>query len=136
MFCQIQWHYGCRYRLWYRHHNGWTITFTWAWRDIPDHCWNSEIGKYFTNLFYFRCSFFHNCPWLSLIHRIKTYRYVQEEFEYTNGVNQNPYIEEEQTTQWPKEKVQKNKQQHTHKAKNRITRIPLKTGVNSGAPEG
>jgi len=23
--------------------------------------------------------------------------------------NQNPYIEEEQTTQWPKEKVQKNK---------------------------
>jgi hypothetical protein len=32
--------------------------------------------------------------------------------------NQNPYIEEEQTTQWPKEKVQKDKQQstkHTHK---------------------
>jgi hypothetical protein len=24
-------------------------------------------------------------------------------------VNQNPYIEEEQTTQWPKEKVQKDK---------------------------
>jgi hypothetical protein len=24
--------------------------------------------------------------------------------------NQNPYIEEEQTTQWPKEKVQKDKQ--------------------------
>ena len=24
--------------------------------------------------------------------------------------NQNPYIEEEQTTQWPKEKGQKNKQ--------------------------
>ena len=32
--------------------------------------------------------------------------------------NQNPYIEEEQTTQWPKEKVQKDKQQstkYTHK---------------------
>jgi hypothetical protein len=31
--------------------------------------------------------------------------------------NQNPYIEEEQTTQWPKEKVQKDKQRstkHTH----------------------
>ena len=27
------------------------------------------------------------------------------------GGNQNPYIEEEQTTQWPKEKVQKDKQQ-------------------------
>ena len=25
----------------------------------------------------------------------------------------NPYIEEEQTTQWPKEKVQKDKQQST-----------------------
>ena len=39
--------------------------------------------------------------------------------------NQNPYIEEEQTTQWPKEKVQKDKQRstkHTHK-----TRFPLKT---------
>jgi len=27
--------------------------------------------------------------------------------------NQNPYIEEEQTTQWPKEKVQKDKQRPT-----------------------
>jgi hypothetical protein len=26
------------------------------------------------------------------------------------GGNQNPFIEEEQTTQWPKEKVQKDKQ--------------------------
>ena len=29
-----------------------------------------------------------------------------------NGI-QNPYIEEEQTTQWPKEKVQKDKQRST-----------------------
>jgi hypothetical protein len=28
-------------------------------------------------------------------------------------VNQNPYIEEEQTTQWPKEKVQKDKKRST-----------------------
>jgi LysM repeat protein len=36
------------------------------------------------------------------------------------GGNQNSYIEEEQTTQWPKEKVQKDKQRstkHTYKAK-------------------
>ena len=39
--------------------------------------------------------------------------------------NQNPYIEE-QTTQWPKD---------THKTKDRVTRTPLKTGVNSDAPE-
>ena len=53
--------------------------------------------------------------------------------------NQNPYIEEEQTTQWPKEQVQKDKQRstkHTHKTKTRLTRTPQKTGVNSGAPEG
>ena len=55
------------------------------------------------------------------------------------GGNQNPYIKEEQTTQWPKEKAQKDKQQstkHTYKTKDRATRTPLKPGVNSGAPEG
>jgi hypothetical protein len=44
--------------------------------------------------------------------------------------NQNPYIEEEQPTQWPKEKVQKDKQRstkHTYKTKDRVTRTPLKT---------
>jgi hypothetical protein len=49
---------------------------------------------------------------------------------YQRG-NQNPYIEEEQTTQWPKEKVQKDKQRsikHTYKTKDRVTRTPLKTG--------
>ena len=48
--------------------------------------------------------------------------------KYQRG-NQNPYIEE-QTTQWPKEKVQKDKQRstkHTHKTKDRVTRTPLKT---------
>ena len=52
--------------------------------------------------------------------------------------NQNPYIEE-QTTQWSKEKVQKDKQRstkHTHKTKDRVTRTPLKTWVYSGAQEG
>ena len=45
--------------------------------------------------------------------------------------NQNPYIEEEQTTQWPNEKEQKDKQRstkHTHKTKDRVTGTPLKTG--------
>ena len=47
------------------------------------------------------------------------------------GGNQNPHIEEEQTTQWPKEKVRKDKQRstkHTHKTKDGVTRTPLKTG--------
>ena len=53
--------------------------------------------------------------------------------------NHNPYIQEEQVTQWPKEKGEKDKQRstkYTHKTKDRVTRIPLKTGVNSGATEG
>ena len=48
-----------------------------------------------------------------------------------NCPNQNPYIEEEQTTQWPKEKVQKDKQRstkHTYKTEDRVTRTALKTG--------
>ena len=42
-----------------------------------------------------------------------------------------PYIKEEQTTQWPKEKVQKDKQRstkQTYKIKDRVTRTALKTG--------
>jgi hypothetical protein len=42
----------------------------------------------------------------------------------------NPYIEEEQKTQWPKEKVPKDKQRstkHSCKTKNRVTRTPLIT---------
>jgi len=49
-------------------------------------------------------------------------------WRYQRG-NQNPYIEEEQTTQWPK-KVQKDKQRstkHIYKTKDRVTRTPLKT---------
>ena len=45
------------------------------------------------------------------------------------GGNQNPYIEEEQITQRPKEKVQKDKSRstkHTHKTKDRVTRHPTK----------
>ena len=45
--------------------------------------------------------------------------------------NQNPYIEEEQTTQWPKENKQEDKQRstkHSYKTKDRVTRAPLKTG--------
>ena len=63
---------------------------------------------------------------MSLIYMFMTRRV----WRYQRG-NQNPYIEEEQTTQWPKEKLQKDKQRstkHTYKAKDRVTRTPLKTG--------
>jgi hypothetical protein len=50
--------------------------------------------------------------------------------------NQNPYIEE-QTTQWQKEKIQKNIQRNTkrtHKSKNRVIRTQLKTNDQGYVP--
>ena len=44
-----------------------------------------------------------------------------------------------QTTQWTKDKGQRDKQRftkHTHKTKDRVTRTPLKPGMNWCAPEG
>ena len=55
----------------------------------------------------------------------------KKSWKIPKGGNQNPYIEEEQTTQWPKEKAQKDKQRstkHTYKTKERVTGTPLKTG--------
>ena len=37
-------------------------------------------------------------------------------------------MEEEQTTQWPEEKGQKDEQRYTQKTNDRVTRSPLKTG--------
>ena len=56
--------------------------------------------------------------------------YLRRAWRYQRG-NQKRHIEDEQTTQWPNEKVQKDKQRstkHTHKTKYRVTRTPLKTG--------
>ena len=64
---------------------------------------------------------------------------IKKSLKIPKGGNQNPYIDEEQTNQWPNEKVQKNKQRstkHTHKTKDRETRTPLKTWLNSCDPEG
>jgi hypothetical protein len=53
---------------------------------------------------------------------------------FNSQFNRNPYIEEEQTTQWPNEKVQKDKQRstkHTNiKLKNELHETHLKPGVN------
>jgi hypothetical protein len=59
------------------------------------------------------------------VYKYKLFRRV---WRYQRG-NQNPYIEEEQTTQW--QKAQKDKQRstkHTYKTNDRVTRTPLKTG--------
>ena len=54
----------------------------------------------------------------------------EEEFEDTKRAIRIRILKKN-TTQWPKEKVQKDKQRstkHTHKTKDLVTRTPLKTG--------
>ena len=61
-------------------------------------------------------------------------RTLRRVWRYQRG-NQNQHVEEEQTTQWPKEKVQTNKQRftkHAHKTKDRVTQTPLKTAGELG----
>jgi hypothetical protein len=58
------------------------------------------------------------------------YRMLKKSLKIPKGGNQNPYIQE-RTTQWPNEKVQKDKQRstkHTHKTNDWVTRTPLKQG--------
>ena len=74
-----------------------------------------------------KCTLLHTHPDLL---NISSKIIIRRAWRYQRG-NQNPYIEEEQTTQWPKEKVQKDKQRstkHTYKTKDRVTWTPLKTG--------
>ena len=83
----------------------------------------------------------YNIPWLRIeinemmwLYRRRTcycdtLLFLRRIQRYQRG-KQNPYTEEEQTTQWPRGKVQKDKQRstkHTHKTKDRATRSPLKT---------
>ena len=55
---------------------------------------------------------------------------IEEEFEDTKGVIKIRISKKDKTTQWTKEKGQKDKQRstkHTHKTKDRVTRTPLKS---------
>ena len=57
--------------------------------------------------------------------------YGKEEFEDTKGVIRICKSKKDKTTQWPKEKGQKDKQlstKHTYKTKDRVTWTALKTG--------
>ena len=64
---------------------------------------------------------------------------IQEEFDDTKGVIIIRKSKKNGQRKCQKKKVQKDKQRstkHTYKTKDRATRTPLKTGMNSGAPEG
>ena len=76
------------------------------------------------------CEFeFHSGEVYSIQHYV-----IRRVWRYHRG-NQNPYNNWEQTKQWPKEKVQKDKQRSTkptYKTKDWVTRTPLKPGVGGG----
>ena len=55
------------------------------------------------------------------------FMHVRRVWRYQRG-NQNPYIDEGQTTQWPKEKDKQRSTKHTHKTNDRVARTPLKPG--------
>ena len=95
------------------------IVFTWKSTYKMYVHWNNQIVLYYSvkQSFPFETSDITNNSWRRV-------------WRYQRG-NQNPCIEEEQTTQWQKEKVQKDKQRstkHTYKTKDRVTRTPLTTG--------
>jgi hypothetical protein len=57
-------------------------------------------------------------------------QFCKKSLEIPKGQSKSIYIEEKQQTQWPNEKVQKDKQRatkHTYKTKDRVTRSPLRT---------
>jgi hypothetical protein len=64
---------------------------------------------------------------------------LSEEFEDTKGAIRIRISQKNRQHNDQNEKVQKDKQRstkHTYKTKERATRTPLKTGLNSGVPEG
>jgi hypothetical protein len=90
-------------------------------------------GLYFIRSFGQKRFYFsiHNCVQLqySKNSEITSLR-IRRVWRY-QSCNQNPYIEEEETTQWPTENKQKDKQRstkHTHKTKDRVTRTLLEIG--------
>ena len=69
----------------------------------------------------------------------ETVNLLQEEFEDTKGVIKICILRKNRQHNGQKKKVQKDKQRstkHTHNTKDRETRTPLKTGVNSQKMEG
>ena len=80
-------------------------------------CFNSEMKCVWI--------FHHNQTYsISRTNRLYFFFKLRRVWRYQWG-NQNPYTEDEQLTQWPKEKVQKDKQRytkHTYKTKDRVTR--------------
>ena len=65
-----------------------------------------------------------------LKHKVRTsQKYTKKSLKIPKGQSESVYRRTD--TKWPKENVQKDKQRstkHTYKTKDRVTRIPLKTG--------
>jgi len=60
----------------------------------------------------------------------------KKEFEDTKGVIRIRKSKKNRQHNGQTKKDKRRSTKHIHKTKDGVTRIPLKTGVNSGAPEG
>ena len=60
----------------------------------------------------------------------------KKEFEVTKGVIKIRKSKKNRQHNGQKQKDKHRSTKHTHKTKDRVTRTPLKPGMNSGAPEG
>ena len=90
--------------------------------------WLTHRHKYWSNGTTFYCAVPRVFIYFQFVFKLKWQ--LRRVWRYQR-VNQNPYSEEEQITQWPKERGKKDKQRstkHTYKIKDWVTRTPLKTG--------
>ena len=113
--CNLEYYWGSSFYV--KHRFVYSIT-----NHTTDSCW--QIGQFVFAVLQYNWMVKMKITRHDLIRDV-----VRRVWRYQRG-NQKPYIEEEQTTQWPKEKVQKDKQRstkHTYRTKDRVTRTPLKT---------
>ena len=105
--------YPCFNWYWVSSFTNWKRNSSIFW--IPLSLFTGESYCWIFKLFMYDLEEMSICHWLKIPQKKSTH----------------PYTEEEQTTQWPKENKQKDKQRstkHTYKTKDRVTRTPLKTG--------
>ena len=105
--------------------------------DVAKYKWNFTMGKLksqflsYSFVLYLLSLSIARCKSMYAVNLVVSV--VWRVWRYQRG-NHNPYIEE-QTTQWPKEKVQKDKQRstkHIYKTRDRVTWTPIKAGVELG----
>ena len=99
--------------------------FQQTWGEKLQNCSKTLSYRIFKETFIFK-------QYFNIIGEKDCLAVCKKSLKIPKGQSEYPYIEEEQTTQWREEKVQKEKQRSTkdiYKTKDRIIRTTLKTWV-------